>query len=406
MGFKQFVALIASLMALNALAIDSMLPALPHIGASLHIATDNERQWIITAYLLGLGSTQFVYGTLADRFGRKKLLLLGVAMYAFFSVLAAFADSLQTMIIARALQGAGAAAVQVLSISIVRDCYSGARMARVMSLTFIVFLAAPILAPSMGQAIISVTEWRWIFGVLALFSASVLVWAGVRLPETMHAEDRRTLSLSRILQAFKTVLTTRVSIGYMLAMAFLFGGLFGFINSVQQLFFDVFHAPTIFPIIFGVVAIFMALSSFLNSKIVERLGARSVSHRALIGYIFFATLHFMVALTGHENIVTFTVCQAGMLFCFGLVVSNFGSIAMEPLGHVAGTGSSVQGFISISGGATIGFLIGQCFNGTAVPLTAGYMISGLVALAIVLIAERGRLFQGGESRGEPALVGE
>ena len=144
MGFKQFVALIASLMALNALAIDSMLPALPHIGASLHIATDNERQWIITAYLLGLGSTQFVYGTLADRFGRKKLLLLGVAMYAFFSVLAAFADSLQTMIIARALQGAGAAAVQVLGVSIVRDCYSGARMARVMSLTFIVFLAAPI----------------------------------------------------------------------------------------------------------------------------------------------------------------------------------------------------------------------------------------------------------------------
>jgi DHA1 family bicyclomycin/chloramphenicol resistance-like MFS transporter len=406
MGFKQFVALIASLMALNALAIDSMLPALPQIGADLHVVTDNERQWVITAYLLGLGSAQFVYGILSDRFGRKLLLLLGVTAYALFSVLAAFSHSMETMILARALQGAGAAAAQVLCVSIVRDCYSGAQMARVMSLTFIVFLAAPVIAPSMGQAIILVAEWRWIFGVLAAFSACLLVWASFRLPETMRPEDRRALSLKRIGQAFKIVVTTRISIGYMLAAAFLFGGLFGFINSVQQLFTDVFHAAAVFPVIFAIVAIFMALSSFLNSKIVERLGVKRVSHRALLGYILFATLHFVTAFTGHENVVTFTVLQAGMLFCFGLIVSNFGSIAMGPLGHVAGTGSSVQGFIGIVGGGLVGFFIGQHFDGTAIPLTAGYMICSIISLAMVLIAERGRLFLQSEARGEPALVGD
>jgi len=404
MGFKQFVALIASLMALNALAIDSMLPALPQIGAALHIDTDNERQWVITAYLLGMGSAQFVYGILADRFGRRQLLLIGVAAYAFFSVAAAFSTSIETMIVARALQGAGAAGAQVLCISIVRDCYSGAKMARVMSLTFIVFMAAPVIAPSIGQAIVYVAEWRWIFAALSAFSGCLLVWAALRLPETMRLEDRRALSAERIAQAFGTVFTSRIAMGYMLAMAFLFGGLFAFINSVQQIFADVFHAADVFPLIFALVAISMALSSFLNSRIVERLGARRVSHGALLGWIFFATVHFATALSGHENIVTFTVLQSGMLFCFGLVGSNFGSISMEPLGHVGGTGSSLQGFMGIAGGGFLGFIIGQSFDGTAVPLTLGYLICGVATLVIVLITERGRLFQAGESEAAARLI--
>jgi MFS transporter, DHA1 family, multidrug resistance protein len=396
MGFRQFVTLIASLMALNALAIDSMLPALPQMGAALNIPTDNERQWIITAYMLGLGLAQLIYGTLADRFGRKRILLGGVAAYALFSITAMFAQSLESMIIARALQGAGAAAPQVLAVSIVRDCYSGPKMARVMSLTFIVFLAAPVIAPAMGQVILLVAEWQWIFGVLAAFSGVLFVWASLRLPETLRAENRRSIALGRILQAFRVVFSTRVSIGYMLAMAFVFGGLIGFINSVQQVFADVFQAPDIFPAIFAMIAIFIAMASFLNAKIVERVGVRVVSHRALVGYLAFASVHFIVALSGHETIASFTLLQAGMLFCFGLVVSNFGAIAMEPLGHVAGTASSVQGFITIAGGALIGFTIGQQFDGTVIPLTLGFVGSGFIALTIVLITERGRLFQNRE----------
>jgi DHA1 family bicyclomycin/chloramphenicol resistance-like MFS transporter len=370
----------------------------------LHVATENERQWVITAYLLGLGSAQLIYGVLADRFGRKPLLLLGVGLYAGFSIYAAFAHSLDGMIVARALQGAGAAGAQVLCISIVRDCYSGSQMARVMSLTFIVFLAAPVIAPSIGQAIVSVAPWQWIFMFLATFSAFLFAWAAVRLPETMHAEDRRALSFERIGHGFKTVFSSRVAMGYMIGSACVLGGLFGFINSVQQIFTDIFNAPRVFPIIFAIVAIFMALSSLLNAKIVERLGVRRVSHRALLGFIFFAAVHFVVALTGHENIVSFTICQACMLFCFGLVVSNFNAIVMEPLGHVAGTGSSVQGFITIAGGALIGFFIGQAFNGTVIPLTLGYLVCGLIGLIIVLVTERGRLFQPNEAVHEHTLT--
>ncbi len=392
-GFAQFVALIASLTALNALAIDSMLPALPQIGAALHVATDNERQWVITAYLLGVSSTQMIYGVLADRFGRKRILLIGVAIYACFAIVAAFATSMAQLIAARALMGAGAAAVQVLCVSIVRDRFSGAQMARVMSLTFMVFLTAPVLAPSIGQAIMLFASWRLIFGFLATFSLCLLTWASLRLPETLHAEDRLPLEIGRVAQAFRAVVTSRTTVGYMFAAACVLGGLFGFINSVQQVFTDVFHAPTVFPLIFACVAIGMAASSLLNSRIVERLGARHVSHRALLGYITFALLHHLVARTGHETIVTFAVLQAGMLFCFGMVGANFSSIAMEPLGHVAGIGSSVYGSITTAGGASLGFLIGQQFDGTARPLTLGYVLCGVTAFAIVFVTERGVMFR-------------
>jgi len=391
-GFKEFVALIAALTALNALAIDAMLPALPQIGAALHVATDNDRQWVITAYLLGVSSTQLVYGVLADRFGRKPVLLTGVGLYAVFAVAAAFATSFPQLVLARGLMGAGAAAVQVLAVSLVRDRFAGAQMARVMSLTFMVFLTAPVVAPSIGQAIMVVSSWRMIFGFLAAFSMVLLTWASLRLPETLRMEDRLPLEVGRIAQAFRTVLRSRITVGYMLAAACVLGGLFGFINSVQQVFTDIFHAPTIFPAIFACIAIGMAAASLLNSRIVERLGVRYVSHRALLGFITFAALHWAVARSGHESIVTFAVLQGAMMFCFGMVAANFASIAMEPLGHVAGTGSSIYGSITMAVGSTLGFVIGQQFDGTAVPLTTGYVLCGVAALGIVAVTERGALF--------------
>ncbi len=398
-GFREFVALIASLTALNALAIDCMLPALPQIGDSLGVTTDNQRQWVITAYLLGVSSTQVIYGVLADRFGRKRILLGGVGIYACFAIVAAFATTFPQLVTARALMGVGAAAVQVLAVSLVRDRFAGAQMARVLSLTFMVFLTAPVLAPSIGQAIMLASSWRAIFGFLATISLILLIWAALRLPETLRAEDRLPLEIGRVGQAFRTVLTTRTTVGYMLAAACVLGGLFGFINSVQQVFTDIFHAPAAFPLIFAGVALGMAVSSLLNARIVERLGARSVSHRALLGFIAFATVHHIVARTAHESIVVFALLQGGMLFCFGMIAGNFASIAMEPLGRVAGTGSSVYGSITMAVGSTLGFLIGQQFDGTAIPLTLGYTICGLLALGCVFVTERGTLF-GQARRGE------
>jgi DHA1 family bicyclomycin/chloramphenicol resistance-like MFS transporter len=190
MGFGQFVALIAAMMATNALAIDSMLPAMPQIGHALGVTADNDRQWILTAYLLGFGAAQIAYGPLADRYGRKPVLLVGLSLYVVFAAACAFARSFEMLLIARALCGVGAASTRVLAVSIVRDCYSGRQMARVMSLSFIVFLGVPIIAPSVGQAILLVAPWPWVFGVLSIFGLAVIAWSWLKLPETLHPEDR------------------------------------------------------------------------------------------------------------------------------------------------------------------------------------------------------------------------
>jgi MFS transporter, DHA1 family, multidrug resistance protein len=393
MGFKQFTALIAMLMAMNALAIDSMLPALPQMAAALGIAGENERQWIITAYLLGFGLAPLVYGVLSDRFGRKPILLIGTFLFVLASIFAGFASSFEIMLIARFSQGVGAAATRVLSVAIVRDCYSGRQMAKIMSLVFIVFMTVPILAPSVGQIIVTFAPWRYIFGVLAIFGSVILIWSSLRLPETLHPEDRLPINLTRILQALRVTLTTRMAIGYTLAMTFTMGGLFGFINSAQQIFVDIFHAGAMFPAVFALIVVFMAASSLLNSRIVERLGTRRVSHAALIGFISFAVIHAGVAIAGYETIYSFAILQALTMFCFGLIGSNFGSMAMEPLGHIAGTASSIQSTITTIGGALAGFFIGQHFDGTTVPLTLGFSLFGILALVTVLITERGRLFR-------------
>ena len=398
MGFREFVIIIAALMAMNALAIDSMLPGLQLIGEALGVAVENQRQWIITAYLLGFGSAQIVYGTLSDRFGRRPVLLAGIIIYTIASLVAAWASTFELMVVARVLQGVGAASTRVLAVSIVRDCYSGRVMARIMSLTFIVFLAAPIIAPSIGQGILLVAAWPWIFRALALFGLGMALWTWLRLPETLHDEDRIPISFGRVTQAFRIALTTRVSVGYMLAMTLILGALFGFINSVQQLFATVFGAPQWFTTVFALVAVFMAFAALLNSRIVIRLGTRRVSHSALVGFIALSALHTTTALTGHETIWTFALFQSAIMFCFGLVASNFNAIAMEPLGHIAGTASSVQGFVTTVGGALIGFFIGQHFNGTAVPLTLGFAICGCIAFGLVFFTERGRMFAPGQRR--------
>lgn len=391
-GFPEFVCLIAMMMALNALAIDVMLPALPAIGEALGVVAENSRQWVITAYLLGFGVAQIVYGTLADRYGRKPILMIGLSLYVLFSAVAAFAPTFEALILARLGAGIGAAAMRVLAVSIVRDRYSGRTMARVMSLSFLVFLGVPILAPTLGQLILTLAPWPWIFGVLALAGGAFMIWSAIRLPETLHPQDRLPIRFDRIAAAFREVLTSRRSMGYTLAMTAITGALFGFINSSQQIFFDVFDEPGLFTTFFGLMAGGVAIASLLNARLVERLGSRLISHSALLGFIAMGLVHSLVTLSGHETIWTFAVLQGLTMFCFGLIAGNFGAMAMEPMGHIAGTASSAQGFISTTAGSTAGFLIGQQFNGSVVPLALGVTICGLAALVAVLFAERGRLF--------------
>lgn len=401
MGFREFVVLMAGLMATNALSIDSMLPALPAIGHALGVVSENQRQWVVTAYLLGFGGTQLIYGPLADRYGRRPVLIAGLSIFVVFSVVAAFAWSFETLLIARVLQGVGVAGTRVLTISIIRDCYAGRTMARVMSLTFIVFFTVPILAPSVGQAILLVAPWPWIFGVLAIFGGLVMLWAAIRLPETLHPEDRRPIAVSSVWNAVRTTLSRRVSVGYMTAQTLTTGGLFGFVTSAQQIFVDTLDEEAWFPILFALCAIGMGCASFVNASIVERLGQRRVSHAAMLGLIAVAGLHAAAALTGMELVWTFVAFQSATMFCIGLMGPNFSSMAMEPLGHIAGTASSVQGFVTTTAGALIGFFIGQHFDGTTVPLAVGYIAIGLATLAVILVTERGALFRPATVRNVP-----
>jgi DHA1 family bicyclomycin/chloramphenicol resistance-like MFS transporter len=392
MGFVQFVCMIAALMALGALGIDSMLPNLPTIASGLGVTDANREQWIITAYLLGFGGAQIVYGALSDRYGRKPVLLAGLAVYMVFSVVAALAPSFELLLLARVFQGFGAASTRTLPVSIVRDSYSGRQMARVMSLSFMVFLAVPVLAPTLGQLIVLVAPWRWIFGVLAILGGLVFVWVAVKLPETLHPEDRVPIIPARMAAAFAQVLKSRRGMGYGVALTWVFGALFGFINSSQQIFAEAFHAPESFTLSFAIIASFIALASLLNARLVNRLGMRMISHSAVLGFVILSIIHSAVAISGHETLITFTVLQAATMFTFGLISGNFGAMAMEPLGHVAGAAASLQGTVSMVGGSLIGFFIGQHFDGTTIPMSLGYALCGLAALASVFYAERGRLF--------------
>ena len=238
--------------------------------------------------------------------------------------------------------------------------------------------------------------------MLALAGGAFMLWAGIRLPETLHPQDRMPIEVGRIAAAFREAVTNRQSIGYTLAMTAITGALFGFINSSQQIFFDVFKAPELFTTVFALVAGGIAVASLLNASLVEKLGSRLISHAALLGFIAMAAVHAAVTLTGHETIWTFGVLQGLTMFCFGLIAGNFGSMAMEPMGHIAGTASSAQGFISTTFGSLLGFLIGQQFNGSVAPMALGFTGLGLTALVFVLIAEQGRLFRARNPEPAPA----
>ncbi|MEG3088051.1 multidrug effflux MFS transporter [Sphingomonas sp. PB4P5] len=393
LGFREFVALIAGLMALTALGIDSMLPALPAIGESLGVTGANERQFIITVFLIGFGVAQLVHGPLADRYGRKPVLGIALAAYVVANIVAAFSSSFVLLLVARFIGGTAIAASRVVTVALVRDCYSGRAMARVMSLAFIVFMAAPVIAPTFGQAVLLVGNWRMIFWGIAAVSAAILLWFWIRMPETQHAEDRQPFSFGRLIGGWRLTLTDRYSIGYTLASAALMGGLYGFINSIQQIVFDVFKRPDLLVPIFACTAGAMAIANLLNARIVMKLGTRLISHSALIGLIVLAGAHLALTLGGHETLWTFAILQALMMACFGLATSNFSAMAMANMGHIAGTASSVQGFTTVTAGALLGALIGQQFNGTTIPLYLGFFVAGLVSLAVVFVVERGRLFR-------------
>ena len=406
-GAREVIALLAGLMALNAFAIDAMIPALPDIGADLGIGEENRRQLVIVGYTLGFGFGQLLWGPLADRFGRKPILAIGITAYVGFAFFCSAAPSFEALVAGRMLQGASAAATRVLVVAMVRDLFEGEAMARVMSLVFMVFMLVPVLAPSVGQLILRFGPWQAIFWVLGAYGLLMGLWSFFRLPETLHPQYRRSLAIADLLYAARAVVTERQSLGYTLAQTAIFAGLVAYISSIQQIVFDAFQAPQAIGLVFGAVAAPMALASWLNSRLVGRFGLRRVGHLGATAFALLALSHALIASSLGETLVGFTLMQGLVFASFAFCSSNLNTLAMEKMAPIAGMASSLQGVVSTIIAAIGGFVIGQSFNGTQLPFLWGLAICGLVALALIALTEPRRLFErlplaSGGARPQPA----
>lgn len=383
----------AALMALNALAINVMLPALPNMAEALGVTRENDRQLVLSMYLFGLGISQIFFGPISDRFGRRAPLFIGLIIYVVAAFAAAIAPSFEVLLLMRLVQGMGAAGTRVISTSVVRDCYSGRAMAEIMSLIFMVFMIIPIVAPGIGQLLLLTGPWWTIFLFMGFLATAVTLWAFIRMPETLDEKNRRPLTASVVYRGFVIVFTNRIAISYACAGTFMYGAFVGFIYSAQQIYVGIYELGKLFPVALGATAIAMALASYLNSRIVDRYGMRRISHSSLLLFTGVGIVLWVMSYIGPVPFWAFYLLVSTEMFLFGLVVSNTNSLSMEPLGKVAGTASGVFGFIQTVGGALLGLFAGQLFDNTLTPLASSYVVMGICSICFVFFAENGKLFR-------------
>ena len=391
-GERELIWMMALLMACNAFGIDAILPALDAMAGDLGV-TGNARQFVVGAYLLAAGLGTLVPGAFADRYGRRPVLFVALGCYIVLSIACALATSFDMLVAFRAAQGFFAAGIIALPPAIIRDRVGGDRMARMMSLIFVIFLLVPAVAPTIGQGVLHLMgDWRWIFAAMAVAGTVMTAWVYFRLPETLHEADRQEIRIRPIARNMARAVTLRSTIGYTLGSALVFGGLFGFINSSQQLIGEAFGAGDDFPLIFAICAGCMAVANWSNSRIVERYGARRVSHVALFAFIAVAGAQLYFANRPDETLWTFVPLMAANMSLLGFIGANFGSIALQPFRHIAGAASSAQGFLRMTSGAALGAFIGYMYDGTARPLALALLCTAVLTLAFVLFSEKGALF--------------
>lgn len=399
-GFGEFVGLVALMMAVTAISIDNLLPAFPAIQAQFGVADPNSLQLLIYVYMIGFGIAQIVYGPVSDTYGRRRVLLVSLAIYVAGSCLAMVAPSFEWLLAARVIQGIGAAGGRVLSTAIVRDRFAGREMASVMSLVMMVFLIVPMIAPAIGGAMLALGSWHYVFISMLVLAGSLVVWFTARMPETLHPEYRRSFSLRAVGQAVALTFRNRVAVGYATALGLLTGCIMGYVGSAQQVFdTGLYRLGTLFPLAFGLVAGAMGAATLVNARLVRRVGMRPLSHLGLTLFVGVAVAQVGLGLAyhGHPPLWMF-LCVLGLnQFLISFAMPNFNALALQPLGEIAGTASSFLGFYTTILGAFCGYLIGQAFDGSVLPIGIGYAGLGALALLVVVWTERGRLFRGGVS---------
>jgi len=389
-GLAEFVAMMALTMSLVALSIDAMLPAFPDIGRDLQVVHINDVQLVISVLLIGLAFGQLIYGPLSDAMGRKTALYAGFAVFIVGCIVSIYSQNFFYMLLGRLLQGIGAAGPRTVSTALIRDRFSGSAMARVMSLIMTVFILVPILAPALGQFLMLLAGWRAIFGALLTLAVTSMVWLAIRQPETLPPEKRLPFTFTKMLAAFRIVLGSRVSMVYTAILGCVSGALFGYINVSQQILAEQYRLGQKFPLFFGLIAMSVGAASILNGTMVMRLGMRRLADGALammmaLSWLFFGLSWFN---DGHPPLYLFMVCCLALFFCIGVLFGNLNSIAMEPLGRVAGTGAAVIGSLSTVLAVILGFLFGHAYNGTVIPMATGF---ALLSTSAVLLARSVRL---------------
>lgn len=391
-GMTELVVMTASLWALNAFAIDMMLPALGTIGADLGTRQDNDRQLMIVIYVVVNGFAQLFFGPLVDRYGRRTILLWALGGYIIASLLSIFATTFTFMLFARALQGATTAATRVASIAVVRDRVSGRKMAQVISMVITVFMAAPIIAPGIGQLILMFGPWRWIFATLMFYGIGLTIWVFLRVPETLESHERKPLKPETVLQNYLIFFRNRTSLGYTIAGALVFASLFAFLSSSEQIFIETYSIGDLFALAFAIIALPLGIASVVNSRLVEHYGMRRITHTAIVCFLVVTFTHLILYKTGFENFWVFEIAIGISFFCIGLMAPNCTAIAMEPMGNIAGSAGAANGFASTAISGILGGLIARGYDGTPAALIYGMTLVGIGSFIVVLLTEKGQLF--------------
>lgn len=381
----SFVALMATLMSFVAFTIDAMLPALGQIGQDLNVTNPNDIQLVISSIFFGMGLGLIFFGPLSDSWGRKPVICMGMGIFILGCTISLFSQSFTTMIIGRLLQGLGAASSRVVTLAMIRDQFSGRAMAKVMSFIMILFILVPALAPSIGQAILLIASWRAIFLVLLSLSGLSVLWLILGQAETLVPEKRLPFSLTTIVSGMVETLKNKTSRTYTLAAGLAFGSFIGYLSSSQQIFQVQYQLGDKFALVFGCLALMIGLSSFTNSKLVDQYGMELLCKKALfflviLSIIFAPICYFFV---GKPPLFLLLLYLGLSFFSFGILFGNFNTLAVEPLGHIAGVASSVISSLQTLIAVTLGGFIGQSYNGTVIPLTIGFFVLGLSSLLLL-----------------------
>ena len=382
----EFIALMASLMSIVALTIDALLPAIAEIGVSINSVDPTDNQLLIIMIFLGLGVGQLFFGPLSDSYGRKPVVYLGFVLFAFASILCILAPSLKWMVVGRILQGIALSAPRTVSISIIRDTYSGDYMARVMSFVTAFFILIPVIAPAIGKLILDSMGWEAIFYMQLFFALLIGVWFWKRQPETLKPAYKVPFSGAIFLEGTKEIFKHKETVFCTIISGLITGSFLVYLSSAQHVFEDQYGLKESFPYIFAGLAIAIGLSTFLNGTLVLRFGMRKLALAALFGFTFIA-LSYVFLFLGEANpsigvLVVFLSC---LFFCLGFVWGNLRSIAMEPIGHIAGIGAAITGFIATLLSIPISLFVGSFVQDTVAPLFAGLGICGLIALTLFFV---------------------